>query len=35
MAEVATAAVEARLIERCAGIEVRVTQLEGLIDHAA
>ena len=31
----AAAAVEARLIERCAGLEVRVTQIEGLIESTA
>ena len=31
----AAAAVEARLIERCAELEGRVAQLESLVDHAA
>ncbi len=30
----AVAAVEARLIERCAGLEARLTQLESLLNHA-
>jgi hypothetical protein len=32
---VAAAQVEARLSERCAGLEARLAQLEGQIDHAA